>query len=54
MFTAPVFLVIEYDDFVTQRQIVTAVGPKVGFLGFTAAGVKLRHRRRIGQERIAL
>jgi len=55
MLTASSRLIVEDDEsWLIFLKIITAVGPQIGFAGFALARVKLRHRRFIGMQGIAL
>jgi len=47
-------LIVEDEDLGSRLQVVTAVGPQLGFLGLAVAEIQLRHRRFIGMQTIAL
>jgi hypothetical protein len=47
-------LIVEGDNLGARLQIITAIGPQIGFLGFTLAGIELRHGRLIGVQAISL
>ena len=48
MFTTTTGFIVEHDESRPQFEIVAAVGPQVGALRFTVAGIELRHRGFVG------